>query len=89
MKDDELQLLIECFTGGDGEEGIRSKFSERFIEVVIKVVKEKRDRFQLKTLTHLIWSFAKVPALAQLPSVRDLLIELRDYDRLRQSLGNL
>ncbi len=47
VKDDDMQLLIECFTGnnGEGEENLREKFSENFLELLIKVIREKKDRF--------------------------------------------
>lgn len=46
VKDDEIQLLIECFTAEEeGSESIRHKFSEKFLEVLVKIIREKRDRF--------------------------------------------
>lgn len=75
-----MQLLIECFSG---EDSIRHKFSEKFMDLLLRVIREKKDKLQIKTLTHLVWSFAKTPELISNPQILELLIELRDYDRLR------
>jgi len=37
----------------------------------------------MKTLVHLIWTFAKSPEMMGMPECRDMLKELRDYERLR------
>lgn len=77
---------MECFSAEEGSEensGGLHHFSDKFMELLIKVVKEKKDRFHLKTLVHLIWSFAKSPKLTDNSEVVELLIELRDYERLR------
>ena len=39
VKDEEFQTLLSCFTED------RQDFSERFLEIIIKVIHEKKDRF--------------------------------------------
>ena len=84
-------MLIECFSEGNfGDEasGV-NMLSEKFMELMIKVILEKKDRFQIKTLIHMIWSFSKTPDLSSNPQIIELLKELRDYDRLRQSISTM
>lgn len=54
IKDEEFQTLIECMADD------KSKFSERFMEMMLKVIREKKDMFSLKSLVHVIWSFSKI-----------------------------
>lgn len=30
------------------------------MDIIIRVIEDKKDRFQLKTLVYIIWSFAKI-----------------------------
>lgn len=70
-----------CFDEG------KDKFSETFFKTVLKVIKDKKDRFELKTLVSIIWSLAKIDLKGD--SVREVLKDLRDYERLRNNLGSL
>lgn len=55
-------------------------FNDRFLKLVLKVIQEKKDRFKIRTLVHIIW------ALSKLSFVNDATIEvlrdLKDYPRL-------
>ena len=86
-----MQLLVECFANEDDEqtEGSSYRFSSKFTELLLKVIREKLEKFQLKTLVHLIWTFAKSETLYEDPQIKGLLIEIRDNERLRASLGSL
>lgn len=82
IKDEDFSLLLECFI----EDG-KSKFSENFLQMLLKVIVEKKDRFDLKTLVHTIWSLSKLDV--DEGTVHDILYEMKDYPRLRENLGNL
>lgn len=48
IKDDDLQLLIECLVEkdqGEQEEKQANIFSEKFIELLLRVIREKKDKF--------------------------------------------
>lgn len=44
VKDEEFQTLLACFTS-DKFENSQLGFSDKFLEIVIKVIHEKKDRF--------------------------------------------
>jgi hypothetical protein len=82
VKDEDVQLLIECFAD-DSDQSIRHKFSDRFMDLLVKVIREKKDLFQIRTLTHIVWSLAKSVTLSRNHSIGQLLLEIRDNERLR------
>lgn len=45
------------------------------MDILIQVINEKKEKFQLKTLTYIIWSFSKIDFNSN--SVLQLLKELR------------
>ena len=59
IKDEQFETLISCFSGEKGGKSM-TQFSSRFLDLVIRVMKDKRDRFQLSTIVNLIWSCAKI-----------------------------
>jgi hypothetical protein len=59
IKDDQFEYLIGCFVGDKANVSM-NKFSKRFLKLVLKVLKEKRDRFNVKTLVSVIWACARI-----------------------------
>lgn len=57
------------------------------MELVIRVINERKDKFQIKTLVHIIFAFSKIDF--NLDIIVDTLKELKDYERLRLSLPNM
>ena len=44
IKDEQFETLIACFSGEKGGQSM-SQFSKKFLDLVIRVMKDKRDRF--------------------------------------------
>jgi len=57
--------------------------------LVLKVVKDKKDRFNLKTLVQVIWSCARIDFSNTTNEVTELLTEFSKYPRLVESLPTL
>ncbi len=83
IKDEDFQTLIECFSEGE----CQSKFSEKFMSIILDVVKDKKERFQMKTIVHMIWALARLDFTSE--RVMDLLIDLREYPRLNSQMDQL
>lgn len=83
VKDEEFQVLLSCFEKHE-ESPI---FNARFIRLILKVISEKKDRFTVKTLVHIIWSLAKLSFNDD--SVTDLLLEMKAYPRLSIALEGM
>lgn len=49
IKDEQFETLINCFLGDKADLSINI-FSQRFLQLVLNVIKDKRDRFALRTL---------------------------------------
>ena len=81
IKDSDLELLIGCF------EEAESHFSQKFLKMIIKLIKEKQGRFQLSTLINIVFAFSKIDF--SFNEVLEVLLDIRDDSRLRESLGNL
>jgi hypothetical protein len=88
IKDDQFETLLACFTG-DKSDISTQKFSKKFLSLVLKVVKDKKDRFNLKTLVQVIWSCARIDFTNATNEVTELLTEFSKYERLVQSLPTL
>ena len=65
----------------------QGNISERFMEIVLKVIMDKKDRFQLKTLIDIIWSIAKLSFTEHENQVKNILKDLQEYPRLVNSLN--
>ena len=81
IKDSDLELLIGCC------EEAESHFSQKFLKMIIKLIKEKQGRFQLSTLINIVFAFSKIDF--SFNEVLEVLFDIRDDSRLRESLGNL
>ena len=55
--------------------------------MMLRVIVEKKDKFELKTLVNVIWTLGKLDVDQGV--INDILIEMRDYERLRDNLGGL
>lgn len=86
IKDEEFQTLISCFSK-DNNPVKQNNFSDRFMNIILRVIHEKKDRFQLRTLVHIIWSLAKIDFSSDL--VIDNLLDLKAYPRLVEGLGGM
>ena len=60
VKDEDFQTLLTCFANDYGETSSNQLFSGKFLDMVLKVIKDKKERFQLRTLVNIIWTLAKV-----------------------------
>lgn len=85
IKDDQFELLMRCFVGEKSEESL-SQFSNKFMDLVIQVIQDKRDRFQLKTIVHLMWSCARIDFTNEDYQILDLLKSFASYERLLAGL---
>ena len=60
VKDEDFQTLLTCFSNELGKGQKNNLFSGKFLDMVLKVIKDKKDRFQLRTLVNIIWTLAKI-----------------------------
>eukprot|EP00347_Sterkiella_histriomuscorum_P019411 403341726 len=81
INDDDLILLIECFSE------TQTNFSNRFLDIILKVVTEKKDKFQIKTLVGLIFTFAKIDFSNN--RIMEVLQQFKEYERLKVSLPKM
>ncbi|CDW91217.1 UNKNOWN [Stylonychia lemnae] len=81
INDDDLLLLLDCFSD------MQNSFSQKFLDIIINVIQEKKDRFQLKTLVNIIFAFSKIDF--DYTSIQQILLDFRDYERLIVSLPNM
>lgn len=57
------------------------------MDIVIRVINEKKDKFQLKTLVHIIFAFSKIDFSNNM--IVDTLNEFKNYDRLKIGLSGM
>ena len=57
------------------------------MDIVIKVIHDKKDRFQLRTLVHIIWALAKIDFNNE--RIIGVLNDLKDYPRLQIGLEGM
>mmetsp|Transcript_40542 Transcript_40542/g.29881 ORF Transcript_40542/g.29881 Transcript_40542/m.29881 type:complete len:97 (+) Transcript_40542:728-1018(+) len=55
INEEDLYTLLECFTSLDTQ----SKFSSRFMDLLLTQIEKKMDGLQLKTLVYLVWTLGK------------------------------
>ena len=90
IKDEQFEMLMTCFDRqGEDDTKASEKMSSRFLDLVIKVVREKRDRFSARTLVNFIWSCAKIDFSSNMHKIRELLEEFAGYDRLIKELPEM
>jgi hypothetical protein len=81
VRDEDFVLLLDCFAE------MKSRFSQKFMQLLLSVINDKRDRFQLRTLVHIIFAFAKLDFSNEL--IIDTLKGFREYERLRGGLSGM
>lgn len=86
IKDEQFETLLQCFTGENAD---NNKFSEKFMKLVLLVIREKKDRFALRTLVQVIWSCAKIDFTNDNFELVPLLKEFAAYERLTNGLQSL
>lgn len=86
VKDEDYQTLLGCFTSEQGLIG-NNNFTSKFIDIVLEVISTKKDRFQLRTLVHIIWALAKIDFSS--PKVVEILKDLQAYPRLVTGLEGM
>ena len=57
------------------------------MQLILKVITDKKDRFTIRTLVQIVWALAKLGFND--PSVIAVLANLRDYPRLQDSLEGM
>jgi hypothetical protein len=62
IKDEQFEVLMACFgvSQDESKETAHGLFTSRFLDLVIRVVKDKREKFSIRTLVHLIWSCSRL-----------------------------
>ena len=59
-----------------------AKFTSKFLDLVIRVIKDKRDRFSLSTIVNLIWSCAKIDFSSERSEIIEMYKDYAQYERL-------
>lgn len=81
VKDEEFETLIACFAGEQ-----QQAFSDKFMKLIVSVLNEKRDRFELATIVKVIWAFAKIDFNSDSYNTLSVLKEFAGYERLIANL---
>lgn len=81
VQDEDLKSLIDCFSQDDSPVS-EGNVSGKFMQIILKVITDKKERFQLRTLVHIIWSLAKLSFTEHNSQVLHVLKELKDYPKL-------
>ena len=81
IKDEQFSTLIACFQGDKGDASV-AKFTSKFLDLVIKVIKDKRDRFSLSTIVNLLWSCSKIDFSSERAEIIEMYQDYAQYERL-------
>ena len=73
--------MIECFAGEHSQ-----AFSDKFIKLIVSVLNEKRDKFELATIVKVIWAFAKIDFNSDNYNTLSVLKDFAGYERLIANL---
>lgn len=57
------------------------------MDLIIRVIKDKRDRFALKTIVNLMWSCARIDFTNEKHQILELLKSFASYERLLMGLS--
>ena len=57
-------------------------FSQRFLALVLNIIREKKDKFALRTLVQVIWSCSRIDFSNDKLDMIALLKEFSEYERL-------
>jgi hypothetical protein len=64
-------------------------FSQRFLTLVLNVIREKKDRFALRTLVQVIWACSRIDFSNDKLDMIALLKEFAEYERLITGLPTM
>jgi hypothetical protein len=81
VKDEQFETLIACFAGDKQQD-----FSDKFMKLIVSVLNEKRDKFELTTLVKVIWAFAKIDFNSDNYNTLKVLKDFAGYERLIANL---
>lgn len=59
IKDEQFETLIACFSGDKADQST-DVFSKKFLELILQVIKDKKDRFSLANLVQVIWACSRI-----------------------------
>jgi hypothetical protein len=76
---------LACFSGYN----YSNEFSDKFFRLVVKVIEEKKDRFQIATIIKVIWAFAKLDFKSDHYETLKVLQSFASYERLISNLPML
>jgi len=81
VKDEQFETLIACFAGDKQQD-----FSDKFMKLIVSVLNEKRDKFELTTIVKVIWAFAKIDFNSDNYNTLNVLKDFAGYERLIANL---
>lgn len=73
--------MIACFAGDKQQD-----FSDKFMKLIVSVLNEKRDKFELTTIVKVIWAFAKIDFNSDNYNTLKVLKDFAGYERLIANL---
>ena len=85
VKDDQYESLLACFSGNN----YSNEFSDKFFKLVVNVIEDKKDRFQIATIIKVIWAFAKLDFKSDHYDTLKVLQSFASYERLISNLPML
>lgn len=88
IKDEQFETLIGCFQGAKADLSMNI-FSQRFLTLVLNVIREKKDKFALRTLVQVIWACARIDFSNDKMDMIGLLKEFAEYERLVKGLPTM
>jgi hypothetical protein len=59
IKDEQFETLIACFSGDKADQST-DVFSKKFLELILQVIMDKKDRFSLANLVQVIWACSRI-----------------------------
>lgn len=82
VRDEQFETLIGCFAG----DNYNNEFSDKFMKLVVSVLRDKREKFTISTIVSVIWQFSKIDFDLNNYNTLDVLKEFASYDRLVANL---
>lgn len=82
VRDDQFETLISCFAG----DNYNNEFSDKFMKLIVAVLRDKREKFAISTIVNVIWQFSKIDFDLDNYNTLEVLKEFACYDRLIANL---
>ena len=89
IRDEQFEQLIGCFADEDTAELSSEKFSQNFLKLVLRVIDEKKHRFNVRTMVSVIWACARIDFQNKMPELEQMLRAFAHYDRLAAALPTM